>query len=318
MHALAAVLTIASLGASLDPIMPKGTRPQEIATGFGHLEGPAWDGAGGLFFVDAQGHTILRLNGEGQVETVRAKSGQAIGLAFDSTGKLVAAENAGRRITRMERDGSVTPLAERFNDKPLNGPNDLVLDAHGGIYFSDARRAAKGRGDEAPGQDRDAVYYLSASGVLTRLDMILGRPEGIALSPDGTYLYVADAARACVMAYEVTGPGAVRNGRLYAEVKGQPGGLCVDAAGRLYVAAAPGIWVFSVAAADKAPCIGVINVPENPTNCAFGGEGLTTLYVTTPRTLYKVRLLAEGLRLTGGPAAQAESGAAAPRPGAGS
>jgi gluconolactonase len=298
MTTLAALLVLASATASLDPIMPKGTRAQEVATGFAQLDGLAWDGAGTLYFADTVTHTIHKLGADGKATVHRAKSGQANGLTFDQAGRMVIAESTGRRIARAEKDGAVTTVADKYKDKRLNSPNDVVIDAAGGIYFTDSRFEGKSAPKDPVEQDKEAVYYITPTGEVTRLATDAIKPDGLALSPDGRVLYVGDAAQEFVLAYEVKGPGDVANGRVYAEVKGNPGGMCVDATGRLYVAAMAGIWVFNVTSTGTASCLGVINVPQHPANCGFGGAEMDTLFVTTATTLYKVKLSVRGWALS--------------------
>lgn len=290
---VAIVLAMSAAG-SLDEIMPPGAKVEQVATGFGFLEGPAWDGKESLYFSDLMSHKIHRVGEDGKAAVYRENSGQANGLMFDKDAMLVACEHQGRRVSRTRADGTVVAVAEKFDGKPLNSPNDLVIDADGGIYFTDPRYGGKFGPKEPPEQDKEAVYYVTPKGEVSRVSTDGKKPNGVNLSPDGRTLFIADHGAQHVLALEVTGPGRLANPRVYAELEGRPDGMCVDTAGRLYVTGEGGIWVFRPAREGKAESLGVISVPEHASNCTFGGVGMDVLYITASSSLYKVKLSAHG------------------------
>jgi gluconolactonase len=281
---------------------------EKVATGFRFTEGPAADAQGDVYFTDIPSQRIHKFDCRtGKTTVFREKSGRANGLMFDGQGRLTACEGGGRRLVRIE--GKVTTvLAERWNGKRLNSPNDLAIDKAGGIWFTDPRYGKQ--------DDRElevmAVYYLSAKGKLTQVVTDLPRPNGILLSADAKTLYVAANSRQLIMAYDVENPGVPSKGRVFAtldtQARGGPDGMTLDSLGNIYCAGQGHIWIWN----PEGKVVHKLKVPEGPANCAFGGPKHNTLYVTARTSLYRLVLKVKG----GGPVKPpAKKSAPAPKAG---
>ncbi len=263
---------------------------ERVATGYRFTEGPAADARGDVYFTDIPNERILKLNAAtNKVSVYREKSGRANGLLLDRRGRLLVCEGGRRRVVRI--DGKQTEvLAARYGGKRLNSPNDLTLDAKGGIWFTDPRYGKQ--------TDREidimGVYYRAADGTLTRVIDDLPRPNGILLSAAGTTLYVAANKRKLIMAYDVKQPGRATRGRVFARLdpkgRGGPDGLTLDNRGNLYAAGQGHIWIWNA----KGALLHKLNVPEGPSNCAFGSPEHDTLYVTARTSLYRVKTNVKG------------------------
>jgi len=252
-------------------------------------DGPVWaPELGAVTFTDVAHHRRLVWAGGGDVKVLHENTGGAIGSARDAEGRFVNCEWETRRLTRQEKDGSVTVLADAYEGTPFNRLDDVVVAADGAIYFTDLKAVMPPPG---PGwTDRSAVYRLSG-GALDRVDADVEHPGGLGLSPDGATLYVSDTRKTRLMAYPVGG-GA---GRVFATLEGDgegaPHGLTVDAAGNVYAGGPGGLWVI---AADGKP-LGVLPLTASrTTNCAFGGADGKTLYITTPVGIGRVQTRAKG------------------------
>lgn len=263
---------------------------ERVATGFRFTEGPTAGARGDIYFTDIPNQRIHKFDCKtGKTTVFRENSGRANGLLFDSQGRLIACEGGRRRLVRIEGK-KTTVLAERWNDKRLNSPNDLAIDKAGGIWFTDPRYGNQ--------EDRElevmAVYYLSAKGKLTQVIDDLPRPNGILLSADAKTLYVAANRKQLIMAYDVKEPGVVSRGRLFAalnkKARGGPDGMTLDAMGNVYCAGQGHIWIWD----PKGKLLHKLKVPEGPTNCAFGGPQLGTLYVTARTSLYRLAMKVKG------------------------
>lgn len=282
-------------------------------------ESPVYAEDGSVYFCDIANNRILRYrpggNGSpfgGGPEVFRMPAGRAAGLVFDLQGRLLAAEGNGeggnRRITRTEKDGTITVLADHYKGKRLNSPNDLDIDAKGRIYFTDPCYLDRS-GVE---QDKDAVYRIDPDGTLTRIIDDVERPNGIAVSPDQRTLYVVDdnitaGGSRKVYAYRLNPEGSVGSRRVIHDFgTGRGGdGMTVDANGNLYIAAgrtAPnlpdedtsvkgGVYVFS----PDGKQIDFIPVfADLVTNVAFGDPDFKTLYVTAGPGLFRIRMNVAG------------------------
>lgn len=253
---------------------------EEIKTSFQFLnpEGPQWmpdDGV--LLFSDISGNTIYQVAADDEITVFRVPSGHSNGLAVDPQGRLIAAESGTRRVTRTESDGTVTPIAERFQGARLNQPNDIAVRSDGTIYFTDPDF-----GDVAAPIELDfrGVFRIAPDGGLTveRRGHSNEAPNGVALSPDESRLYVTDTFANVVRVFDVAADGSLSKARRFLTVAA-PDGMAVDQAGNLFVASY-GDGVIEVFAPDGEHW-GTIDVPGSPTNCAFGGADGRTLYITS-------------------------------------
>ncbi len=211
---------------------------EKVATGFKMAEGPVWDGES-LQFSDVPASKILKLGSDGKVTAVRSDTRWGAGWAFDSKQRLLICEVDGFRVTRVEKDGKETTLAESYDGKKLNGPNDLTVDARDGIYFTDPLFLNRDKRE----QDKEAVYYISPEGKVLRVADDMERPNGIALAGDGKTLFVADTAKSKLRAYPVQADGTLGEGRDFGSVTG-PDGVQVDPDGKVYAAGRNGIAVW--------------------------------------------------------------------------
>jgi gluconolactonase len=271
-------------------IGPKGEAVR-VQTGFVFTEGPTADAKGNVYFTDVRANKIFKVDTQGVLSTFLENTQGANGLGFDSKGRLVVAQGqAGRIIAIDVASKEIAVLADKFDGKPFARPNDLVVDQQGGVYFTDP--------------DPKSVYYVSADGRVSRLIDDLPRPNGVILSPDERTLYVVPSGSPEVWAYPVESPGKIGSGRVLTKLEqaesGQArggDGLAIDAAGNLYLAVPALKAIQVVSPAGKT--LGLIKVPENPSNADFGGKDLKTLYITARTSVYAVELEAKGHRFGG-------------------
>jgi gluconolactonase len=259
---------------------------QLVQDGFQFLEGPAKVPDGRLFFTDIPAETIYVLGPDDAIAEFLKPSGFANGLMYGGDGKLLLCQMAGALASLDLASKELTILADQYDGKRFNAPNDLVIDGTGGIYFTDPRY----RAPEPWPQGVEAFYYRSPDGTVTRLGDNLKAPNGIALSPDEKTLYVIPSLQAEMMAYPVESPGKLGMGRVFCQLQqvdqqtsGGGDGLAVDSSGNVFITSAAGIQVFS----DAGELLGIIQVPEQPANCAFGGPDNRTLYITARKGLYR-------------------------------
>jgi gluconolactonase len=285
----------------LDAIVPTDVKIERIAAGFLFTEGPLWTGDR-LLFADIPNGRIAswRPLPEGpELTTFRSPSNLANGLTFDRERRLIACEGGQRRLTRTEAGGRVTVLADTYEGKRINSPNDVVVAADGSIYFSDPFWAQSFPNSPVKPTDRElsfaAVFRIAPDGSLSIAADDFEFPNGLGFSPDGKTLYVDDTRRFHVRAYDVRPDGSLANGRLFADMKssdpGVPDGMKVDTQGNLYVTGPGGVWVF----APSGEPLGRIVTPEVPANVAFGDADWRSLYVTARTSVFRVRLNVAGV-----------------------
>lgn len=292
MNALAIVLLAVLAIDSPTPVFRPGAIVEKLWGEGAFTEGPALAPNGSIVFSDI-GDRILRFDpATRRVTLFRDPSGRANGLIFDAKGRLIAAEGANtggsRRVSITELDGTVRTLADRYQGKRFNSPNDLTIDAKGRVYFSDPRYV----GDEPRELDQESVYRIDPDGTVTRLETSANKPNGLAVSPDGKMLYVADSgpARSVLLAVELKPDGSVGKPRVLKDFGNGRGidGMTVTADGKIVVAAGAGllsgVYVYS---ADGIP-LGFVATPEPPSNLEFGGPKRSTLYITAGKSLYRV------------------------------
>ncbi len=261
-------------------------RVVRIETGLGYAEGPAWSPEGYLIFSDVPAGRLFRLTpGERAVHWGEPAAGPS-GNAFDSSGRLVSCQTRARRVVRYDRKGSVEVLAERWEGKRLNAPNDLAVRKDGHIYFTDP---AFGYQQDTRELDFYGIFHITPRRELKLVAKSAGRPNGVALAPNGRRLYVSDSDRREVRAWDLDRRGEASNERvLIRDIEAVPGGIRVDEKGHLYVAA-KGIAVYS----PEGRRLSVIPVEERPSNCAFGDPDGKSLYITARTSIYRVRLEGE-------------------------
>src|SRR5580658_3482807 len=192
MQILPLVIFAATILQAADPVLPAGAKPRNLGS-VGAGEGPAWDGKGTLYFTDA--HRITLRDSAGQIRVFREPSNDGSGLLFDPQGRLMICEGATRRVTRIEPDGRTIVLADRYQGKRFNEPNDLTIDSKGRIYFSDPRYGKDAGKDivDEKGRTIEGVYRVDLDGKVSRvLGREVERANGVLISADDKYMYVAD------------------------------------------------------------------------------------------------------------------------------
>jgi gluconolactonase len=271
---------------------------EAVVGGFVYAEGPAWRRDGYLLFADSPRSRIHRWDPKSGLALLREPSARATAVAFDREGRLLATEHDNRRISRTDREGTVTTVVDRFEGKRLNSPNDLVVAPDGAIYFTDP---PYGLPRQTVGKELDfqGVYRVDPDGTISLLVRDLPRPNGIGLSPDLATLYVTDTETSELHAFPLGANGVTGPSRVLAVLKpwksgvvGVADGIELDEAGRVYVAGPGGIWVF----APNGGRLGVIATPEPPAGCVFGGPDGRTLYITARTRVYRMRMKVAGLR----------------------
>ncbi len=319
--------TIARSDPSLDDIIAPGTKIERVASGFVFGEGPVWvpaqhdpvhyggGGAGGyLLFSDPNQNVIHRYDPDGDVDgsvtTYRTKSGYtgadigryfqpgSNGLALDGQGRLTICEHGNRRVTRLEKNGALTVIADAYEGKRLNSPNDLVYRSDGTLYFTDPPfglpRAFDDTAKELPWS---GVFRVSPDGQVRLAANDLAAPNGLAFSPDEKFLYVDnwETNRRVILRYEVGRDGSLSNPTTFFDMTGTAGEICldglkVDTQGNIFVSGPGGVWIIN----RSGKHLGTLSGPELPANFAWGDDDKRTLYLTARTGLYRIRCLAQG------------------------
>ncbi len=307
----AGVGTVRRVDPALDKLVPPGAKIEKLAGGFRFTEGPVWIKDGGyLLFSDIPANAILKWTPDGKVTPFRKPvfpgkfpDGQFIGsngLTLDAQGRLISCEHGNRRVARTEKDGTITVLADRFEGKRLNSPNDAVYRKNGDLYFTDPPYGfVKLDDDPAKELKFNGVFRLTKDGKLDLLVQDLTKPNGLGFSPDEKRLYISnsDPNRKVWMVYDVKADGTLAGGRVFYDVTreqadGLPDGLKLDTRGNLYGTGPGGVWIFS----PQGKHLGTIQPPEVPANCHWGDADGKTLYMTARTGLYRIRLSVAGLR----------------------
>jgi gluconolactonase len=275
--ALSALLVTLCLG---PPVPGRSAEPGEVqlhSRGWLFTEGPVLDDDGTAWWVDARRHRILRQRPGGEVETIPVRTRGPAGLAWATDGRLLVTEFGGRKLTAVDPDdGNAEVLTERFDGRRFNSPNDLVVDAQGTIWFTDPAFLV------APSQRDQNVFRFTADGELTAAAGDLRGPNGIALSPDGRHLVVAEFWGNRLTRFEVTDAGELVARTEIARTP-MPDGLCVDDRGALYVASRGDILGFDIAGTP----LGRLRVPGDTTNCAIRGD---RMLITAKTRVFEVAL----------------------------
>ena len=308
--------TIERLDPAFDKLVPRDSKLQIVANGFIWTEGPCWvkDDGGFLVFSEIPNNVIHKIAG-GKVTDYLKPSGYtgtkkrggkagdepgSNGLRLDAQGRLTLCEHGDRRVTRIEKNGKKTVLADKYMGKRFNSPNDLIYRSNGDLYFTDPPYGLPGNWDD-PTRELDfcGVFRRAKNGKVTAIIKDLTRPNGIAFSPDEKTLYISnsDPKNAIWMAYPVKEDGTVGTGRVFFDATksvgkkpGLPDGMKLDQHGNIFAAGPGGILVFT----PQGKHLGTIATGVPTGNCAFGEDGMT-LFVAADHDICKIRLSTKGL-----------------------
>lgn len=274
-------------------LLDRDAKLTKIGSGFGFTEGPVWDPKGLLYVSDEEQNKIYRLTLGGRKEEL-ISLGDPDGNTYDRAHRLIDCASVLRAIIAITPDGHYKVLAEKFEGKRLNSPNDVIIGPDGAIYFTDPTLdLVKGEKQEIAFQ---GVYRLGAKGDLRLLTKDLTQPNGLAFSPDGKRFYVDDSEQRNIRVYDVTADGNLANGRIFGEEKGKdehegvPDGIKVDMRGNLFVTGPKGIWVWD----SQGHHLGTIEMPEQPANLTWGDKDYGTLYITATTSVYRLRTKVRG------------------------
>lgn len=293
--ALIAVVAASSLSAhDLSDLIASGAEVKKVTGDCKFTEGPAYSPKGFLLFSDIPNSRIVRVDADGTVSDFLKPSGAANGLVFDAAGNLYACQGGARRVVKINAENAkIEPLCETFDGKPLNSPNDLALDSHGGLYFTDPRYGQDAKID----QSCMGVYYVDAVGKTTRVIENRERPNGVLVSNDHKTLFVAEPNKRELWSYPITDAGKLGEGKLIYTGDatfdgGGPDGMALDAHGHIYAT-----YKSVVVLKGDGELVGRIPVPEQPANCTFGGPDSKTLYITARTSLYSLQMNVAGAPL---------------------
>jgi gluconolactonase len=313
---LSAQSPVHRLAPGLDKLISPNARVEKVAGGFQFVEGPVWNRAGGyLLFSDIPGNVIMKWSASGGATVFRDHiypdsypAGMQVGtngLTLDKQGRIIACEHGNRRVSRIAKDGKLTVLADHYERKRLNSPNDVVVKSNGDIYFTDPPfgllRPGETLAQAAHNPRREmtfnGVFRITPDRKIEAVVKDLDLPNGLAFSPDEKKLYVANSADNKWYAFDVNPDGTVSNKRVFFDAakqtgEGLPDGMKVDSAGNLWGTGPGGILVIS----PQAKLLGVIAFPEVPANCAWGDADGKTLYVTARTALYRIQTNITGIR----------------------
>jgi len=263
------------------------TKIERVAAGYRFTEGPAWDKDGYLLFSDVPNNRIYKIAAGHPAEVFRENSNGANGNAVDERGRLYTCESTSRRVTRTDSKGNVEVLADKYEGKPLTAPNDIVVRRDGHVFFTDP---AFGNQADTKELTFFGVFHLTPKAELTAIWRGDTRPNGIALSPNGRILYVADSDARVIRAFDLDRQGSASGERILVKgIEGVPDGLRTDEKGNLWLAA-KGIQVYT----PEGKHIQTFDIPETPSNLTFGDGDLQTLYVTARTSVYRLRLPVKG------------------------
>ncbi|PYU68554.1 MAG: SMP-30/gluconolactonase/LRE family protein [Acidobacteria bacterium] len=314
---------IVKIDAALDAIVPANARVEKVADGFGFLEGPVWvhsTNPGYLLFSDIPANVIDKWSPGTKTSVFLTKSGftginpvnagykinnghaevtliGSNGITLDQDERVTFCQHGNRAVVRLEKDGERTVIADKYEGKRLNSPNDLVYKSDGSLYFTDPPFGLP-KLDQDPQKQLpfDGVYRWS-NGRLELLSKDLKAPNGIAFSPDEKYLYVDDSFAKTYWRFDVQADGSIRNGKVFFDMgtskdEGVPDGMKLDQKGNIYGVGPGGVWILS----PEGKHLGTIKPAEDPANLAWGDADGKTLYMTARTGLYRVKLHIAGIR----------------------
>ena len=315
---------IIRLDPALDALIPLDAKIEVVAGNLGFLEGPVWvrtPAPDFLIFSDIPANTIDKWNpADGKVSVFLAKSGFAgdnpgdagyqlnngngivtlygsNGVTLDKQGRVTYCQHGDRGVMRLEKDGKRTVLADRYEGKRLNSPNDLVYKSDGSLYFTDPPYGLRKLADDPKKELPFSGVYRLANGKLQLVNKDFQAPNGLAFSPDEKYLYVDDSASKTYWRFTVQPDGTLANKKLLIDMSsskeaGVPDGMKIDQKGNIYGAGPGGVWVLT----PEGKHLGTIRPPENPANLAWGDADGKTLYLTAVTGLYRLRVNVAGIR----------------------
>ena len=302
--------SVERLDSGLDAIVPAKATIERVAGGFKWPEGPVWVHSGFLLFSEIPSALIDKWTPDGKLTSYLGPAEFSMkdvaaagvpgtnGLTLDKQGRLTICDQGNRRVTRLEKDGHFTVLADRYQGKRFNSPNDLVYKSDGSLYFTDPPYGLE-KQDKDPKKELpfNGVFRI-AGGKVTPLIRDLTNPNGIAFSPDERYLYVDNSEpQRLYMRYEVKPDGTLGPGKVFYDLASTPGknapdGMKVDRKGNVYATGPGGIWIFS----PEGKHLGTVKLPEIASNCAWGDSDGKTLYITASTGLYRIHLKIPGIR----------------------
>ena len=309
---------------ALDVILPTNAKLEKLADGFAFTEGPVWvlDGEGCLLFSDPNDNTIYRMTPDGEVSIYMTKSGYmgenigeyrqpgSNGLTLDEQGRLTISQHGNRRVVRIEKNGLTTVLADRFEGKRLNSPNDLVYRSDGTLFFTDPPFGLPKFGDDPRRETSHFGVYSVRDGKVRLVSTDFTGPNGLAFSPDEKFLYVGnwDEREKVVFRYPANADATLGKGELFFDMTSAPGedaidGVKVDQRGNVYVSGPGGLWILS----PEGRHLGTLRGPEHPHNMAWGDADGRTLYLAAQIGIYRLRLNLTGAGALPKPAAMAKN-----------
>jgi gluconolactonase len=300
---------------ALDDIVPADAKVEKVASGFGHGEGTVWvrQGKGYLLFSDIPANVIYKWTPDRKVSVFLKPSGftgtdpagiggqsgvGSNGVTLDPQGRVVFCAHGDRDVTRLEKNGQRTVLADRYEGKRLNSPNDLVFKSDGSLYFTDPPAGLRKQGNDYPLKELPFNgVYLVKSGKVQLLIKDMPLPNGLAFTPDEKYFYVNDSIKKVIMRYEVQPDDTIANGQVFIDMTpdtapGGPDGMKVDHKGNVYCTGPGGFWIMS----PDGRHLGTVRLPELVKNLAFGDSDGKTLYLISQTALYRIRLKIPGIR----------------------
>lgn len=274
----------------INKIIQPGATLEKLADGFLFTEGPTSDAKGNVYFTDQPNNRILIWSIDGKLSTFMEPCGRANGLSFDKEGYLWACADENNEIWRISPEKEISILTGEYNDKPLDGPNDLFITSKGGAYITDPFYKRTWWNHTDMPQDCQGVYYLApGSKTLIRVVSDLVQPNGIVGTPDGKTLFVADMGGRKTWSFTINPDGTLTNKKLFCEVGSD--GMALDSKGNIYITGSRSVRIFDKTGKQ----VGTIDVPEGiTTNVCFGDPDMKSLFITARTVLYKIRLKVKG------------------------